>query len=58
MQDDRTNCSGSGKLAYEKPQLTRIGSLEDVTRNASSGHALDKDFARGSTDLTFSDFPT
>ena len=38
--ENHSNASRDGKLRYEKPTVTRIGTLEDVTQHASSGHAL------------------
>ncbi len=61
MRDDRSNPSHQGgKLKYERPQLTRIGSLEDITRHAATGNATDASFGTGTPvhNLTFSDYPT
>lgn len=59
MIDRCGNSSESGKLKYEKPQLTRIGTLETITQHAGSGWALDANFGAGTAygDLTFSDLP-
>jgi hypothetical protein len=60
MRDDRSNLPHQGdKLKYERPQLTRIGSLETITRHAAGGTNFDKDFAAGDPCCgAFSDFPT
>jgi hypothetical protein len=57
MNDDHSVLFQNGKLAYERPQLTRIGTLESITQHASTGHALDVGFGAGTlaSDLTFSD---
>ena len=59
MRENHSNASRDGKLRYEKPTVIRIGTLEDVTQHASSGHALDAGFGAGTLtgDLTFSDLP-
>jgi hypothetical protein len=46
----------SEKLAYIKPQLTEVGSFEEVTLGGSSGASLDASFPTGTpfADLTFS----
>ena len=48
--------SMTSKLAYERPELTNIGSLEVITQGASSGTALDATFPVQTpfSDLTFS----
>jgi hypothetical protein len=33
--------SRHGKLRYEKPSVTRIGTLESITQAAHVGHAFD-----------------
>jgi hypothetical protein len=56
MRDDRSNSLQSGKVKYEKPQLTRIGTLESITQHAAGGTNFDKDFASGDPCCgTFSD---
>ncbi|WP_292291034.1 lasso RiPP family leader peptide-containing protein [Marivita sp.] len=42
--------------AYEKPTLTALGTVEDMTHGASAGSELDNDFPTGTDfgDLTFS----
>ena len=59
MGENHSNASQDGKLRYEKPAVIRIGTLEDVTQHASTGHALDAGFGAGTVtgDLTFSDVP-
>ncbi|MEH6756664.1 MAG: lasso RiPP family leader peptide-containing protein [Parasphingorhabdus sp.] len=46
----------SEKMAYIKPDLTEVGSFEEVTLGSSTGSALDASFPVGTliTDLTFS----
>jgi hypothetical protein len=57
MRDDRSSLSEGGKLKYEKPAVTRIGTLEKVTQHAATGYALDTDYPAGTPggSLTFSD---
>jgi hypothetical protein len=57
MGENHSNTPRDSKLRYEKPAVTRIGTLEDVTQHASSGHALDAGFGAGTpaSGLTFSD---
>jgi hypothetical protein len=57
MRDISSGFSQGGKLAYEKPQLQRIGTLETITKHASTGYALDAGFTQGTpgNSLTFSD---
>ena len=59
MRGDRSQSSEVGKLAYEKPQLVRIGSLENITRHAGGGGYTDQTFPGGTAygDLQFSDLP-
>ena len=49
--------SRDSKLRYEKPAVTRIGTLENITRHASTGWATDAAFPAGTPQgrLTFSD---
>jgi hypothetical protein len=57
MRESHSNPPRGSKLRYEKPAVTRIGTLENVTQHASNGHALDAGFGAGTpaSGLTFSD---
>ena len=57
MREIQSSTSRDSKLRYEKPAVTRIGTLEDVTQHASTGHATDASFGAGTplSGLTFSD---
>jgi len=57
MRNVSSDFSTDGKLKYEKPQLVRIGTLENITRHASDGYALDQSFPGRTpqSQLTFSD---
>ena len=57
MRNVSSDFATGGKLKYEKPQLARIGTLENITRAAKSGYALDASFGDGTPmhSLTFSD---
>lgn len=46
----------SDKLAYNKPQLTEVGSFEEVTLGNATGNSLDATFPAGTPfgQLTFS----
>jgi hypothetical protein len=46
----------SAKLAYIKPQLTEVGSFEEMTLGGATGASLDAAFPSGTpfADLTFS----
>jgi len=57
MRNVSSDFATGGKLKYEKPQLVRIGTLENITRHASDGYALDQSFPGRTpqSQLTFSD---
>ncbi len=57
MRNVSSDFATGAKLKYEKPQLVRIGTLETITRHASTGYALDAGFTLGTpaTSITFSD---